>query len=67
MKVKIPKQIQAGGHWYKIILDERIDNFGQRGDINYKKQTIAINPNNPASQREESLIHELHHLVNQVY
>jgi len=67
MKVKITSPIQVGGHWYKIIRDGKIDDFGHLGDINYRTQTITIDPNKPTSQQEESLIHELHHLVNQVY
>jgi len=65
--VKLPNKIQVGGHWYKLVLDSRVKDFGQRADINYEKQRISINPNQPQSQKEESFLHEALHFVEQVY
>lgn len=67
VKIEVPSRIQIGGHYYKVIMDDRISDFGQRGDINYLRQKITVRVNSPISQRSESLVHEVIHFINQVY
>ena len=67
MKIKVPKLVQVGGHWYGIIFDEGQRDDGHAATTVWRKQRMAIDPSLPESGKVESLVHEIIHLVNQVY
>ena len=64
MKVKIPKEIKIGTLDYTITLDPYIwKEDAQKGQVNYMKLTIKLDPQIPESQRSLTLIHEVIHIV----
>tara|TARA_Y100000310_G_scaffold177357_1_gene177442 strand:+ start:9354 stop:9719 length:366 start_codon:yes stop_codon:yes gene_type:complete len=66
--VKIPKQIKVGGHTYRIIYEPHLSkDTGNRGHINHRKQIIGIDPENPKSQQDATLLHEIIHLTETVF
>jgi len=67
MKIKVPKQIQVGGHWYKIVFDKSQQPDGHAATTVWRKQRIEIDPALPESGKVESLGHEIIHIINQVY
>ncbi len=67
MKIKVPSKVQVGGHWYAIKFDPDIKDDGYHGTTNYRKQEIALNPERPGSQMEETLVHEFLHVADEVY
>lgn len=62
--MRIPKQIKAYGFKYPVIQQKRIKG-GFIGEINHHQQKIKLVNNGKYSKRirEESLLHELIHLV----
>ena len=66
--VKIPKQIQIGGHTYEVFYKPYLskDN-GDRGVIKHRIQEIHIAPENPKSQRDVTIIHEIIHLMEFIF
>jgi len=66
--VKVPKQVQLGGHTYKIFYKPYLskDN-GIRGRINHRRQEIHIEPENPVSQQNATILHEIIHFIETIY
>ena len=67
MKLVIPPEIQIGGHTYSIVLNEDLKDDNDYGRVNHRLQKIELNPVRPMSQRIEAFIHELLHVINNVY
>ena len=66
--IKIPKQIQIGGHTYKVFYRPYLSkDDGNRGGINHRKQVIYIEPENPASQKNATMLHEILHFIETVF
>ena len=66
--VKVPKQIQIGGHTYKVLYKPYLSkDDGNRGGINHRKQVIYIEPENPASQKNATMLHEILHFIETVF
>ena len=66
--VKVPKQIQIGGHTYKVFYKPFLSkDDGNRGGINHRKQVIYFEPENPASQKNATLLHEILHFIETVF
>lgn len=65
--IKVPKQIQVGGHTYSIALSKDLKDSDSWGAVNNRLQIIVINIERPESQRVEALIHEILHVINNVY
>ena len=68
MKVKVPKQIKIGAHTYSVCYKQFLGkDMGFRGTIEHRLQEIWIDPDNPESQKAETLIHEVLHLIGSVF
>ena len=67
MKLVIPPEIQVGGHKYSIAFNENLKDDNDYGRVNHRLQKIELNPARPTSQRVEALIHELLHVISNVY
>ena len=68
MKIVIPKQIQIGGHIYKVKYKPYLSkDVGTRGSINHRKQEIYIEPENPLSQKNATILHEIIHFIEAVF
>jgi hypothetical protein len=67
MIIKVPVPIPVGGHLYSIILVPELQDENRNGSINYRTQTIRINPLTSSSQIREALVHEVLHCINYVY
>ena len=65
--VKVPRQITIGGHNYEVYFNPELRDENDWGNINFRKQIIAINPERPPSQKAAALIHEILHAVNRAY
>lgn len=64
MKVKIPKTIQVVGHTYKVLYKSHLSkDRGIRGRINHRLQEIQIEPENPVSQKNQTMLHEILHFI----
>lgn len=68
MKVKVPKQIKIGSHTYAVMYRYHLGkDEGFRGTIEHRPQEIHIDPINPLSQRNVTLLHECIHLITTVW
>lgn len=67
MKIMVKKQYQVGGHIYTVVLDADLEKQNDWGATDHTGQRIYINPFRAESQMTESLIHELVHVVNEVF
>lgn len=67
MKLVIPPRIQIGGHTYSVVLNVDLKDDNDYGRVNHRLQKIELNPARPMSQRVEAFIHELLHVINNVY
>lgn len=68
MNIKIPQVIQIGSHKYSIQFREwDMRDGGYYSRVNHRRQVIEIDPTRPASQRIYALIHEVGHIINNVY
>jgi len=66
--VKIPKHISVGGHTYSITHKPLLSKEnGIRGHIVHNRQIIQIEPENPLTQRNVTLLHEAIHLVDAIF
>ncbi len=66
--IKVPEQIQIGAHAYKILYKPYLSkDSGERGRINHRKQEIYIEPENPISQQNATLLREIIHLIENVF
>jgi len=63
--MKIPKIIRGYGYVYKVIQKKDLRDRSGRWDgmINYKEKCIKLRKNVHHSDREQSLLHEIVHLV----
>jgi len=68
--MKIPKKIYYDGHIYKVKQLVHVDTRQAKkekvlylGVYSYKKQTVKIRKTLPQTQKEQSLLHELLHMV----
>ncbi|KKN21395.1 hypothetical protein LCGC14_0925800 [marine sediment metagenome] len=65
--IKIPKQIQIGAHVYNIFYKPHLSkDSGNRGQINHRKQIIFIDSENPTSQQNATIFHEVIHFIDTV-
>ena len=67
MKLIVKKQYQVGGHIYTVVLDADLEKQNDWGVTDHISQRIYINPFRAESQMTESLIHELIHIVDEVF
>lgn len=67
MKLLIQPKIQVGAHTYSIRFNEDLKDDGDYARVNHRTQVIEINPLRPKSQIYESYIHEMLHIINNVY
>jgi len=66
--IKIPKQIQIGGHTYQVFYKPYLSSdSGNRGRINHRKQVIHIEPENPISQQNVTILHEIIHFTENIF
>ena len=64
---KVPKQVQVGGHIYHIALSQNLKDSDSNAITNNRLQIIVINAERPESQKVEGLLHEIIHVVNNIY
>lgn len=66
--IKIPKQIQIGGHTYQVFYKPYLSkDDGIRGSIIHRKQVIYIEPENPISQQNATILHEILHFIDTIF
>jgi len=61
--MKIPKEIKIGGHLYKIDITKN-EEFPSCGRLDRSKGIISIKNSLIQSEKEETLIHEIFHAIN---
>ena len=73
-KMKLPNQIKAGGHIYKILKNyhfkEKTDLFGQSDHALLQVRIVKYDGGGnqlAESKIEEIFIHELLHIINEIY
>lgn len=67
MIIPVPQEIQIGSHTYRITFDKALEDTRDYGAVNHRTQEIFINPTRPPSQRAETLVHEILHVINHVF
>lgn len=68
MKVKIPKQIKLGVHSYGIRYNSHLRcDEGSVGCSRHRSQVIEIEPDQADSQKYETFIHEVLHIIDRQY
>jgi len=65
--IKVPRTIRIGGHQYTIVFSQGVSDAGDYGRVNHRTLTIELAPERPMSQKAASLIHEILHIINNVY
>lgn len=66
--IKVPKQIQVGGHSYKVLYKSHLSKDDDiRGCIRHRQQEIWIEPENPLSQKNATILHEIMHFANVIF
>lgn len=61
---RIPSSIQVGGHTYEIVT---IAAMPDNASVTHRLQRILINLESPESRRISGLMHEILHIVSDVY
>ena len=67
MEIKIPKIIKIGSHSYKVYFDEREDDGDFRGSALHSHHEILLNPSLHKEQLRITFIHEVLHIIGQVF
>ena len=68
MKVKIPNTIKIATHSYKVVFDANLrHDEASYGQVNHREQIIRLEASIPPSLRDQTLIHEIVHIVDRVY
>ena len=68
MKVKVPKEIKIATHPYKVAYDSHLrHDEACYGQVNHRNQKINIELSVPLSVKNQTLIHEIVHIVDKVY
>lgn len=62
--MRVPGSIQVGGHTYEVV---KIPFMPDNAAVTHRLQRILVNMESPNSQRTVGLIHEILHVVNEVY
>ncbi len=65
--IKVPKQIQIGGHTYTIGLSRDLKDSNSNAAVNHRLLAILIDSDRPESQKIEGLFHEVIHIINRIY
>lgn len=63
--MKIPKKLKVGGHIIKVKMME--NDSGKYGAFDSSKGEIYICGSVPQTQQEETLIHEIFHVMNSTF
>lgn len=67
-KIRVPKEIKVGGHTYKVTYRKFLGkDTGDRGVTAHRRQKIEVDPDNPYSQKNATLLHEILHLIEIVF
>ncbi len=68
MKVKVPSEIKIATHTYRVRYDSHMrHDEACYGQVNHREQTIDIETSIPPSVMNQTLIHEIVHIVDKVY
>lgn len=68
MEIKVPKEIKMGVHPYQIRFNRYLWMEEQlQGSVNRIKQIVEIEADLPQSQRNVTLLHEVIHIINDIY
>jgi len=68
MKIKVPQKIKIATHEYSVSYAEHLsEDEGFRGLCNHRTQTIEIEPSLPPSRKDQTLLHEVGHIIKRVY
>jgi len=65
--VKIPGIIQIGSHHYRVYFDEREEDGDFRGSALHRYHEILLNPNLHREQLRVTFLHEVLHIISQVF
>ena len=66
MRVKVPNQIKIAGRIYKVLLEARlVREQGNRGEVRWDREEIALDTNLNLNQRTVSFLHELVHIIDE--
>ena len=65
--IKVPKQVQIGGHIYRIALSADIKDSDCHAAVNHRLLAILVSTDRPESQKIEGLGHEIIHIINNIY
>ncbi len=66
-KVKVPAQINVGGHKFRIKYDSDLDDENDSGKTHLIRYVIDINPNRTNERKALTLLHELLHAIDLIY
>ena len=68
MKVKVPKKIKIATHLYDVKYDLHLrHDEACYGQVNHRNQIISIETSVPPSIRNQTLLHEVIHIVDKTY
>lgn len=59
--MRIPRSIKIGGHTFRILKEHKLEFLGT---MHLGSTVIRLNPNQSASQRESTLLHEIIEAIN---
>ena len=68
MKIKVPREIHLASHKYTVKFDPHMrHDEACYGQVNHRRQEINIETSVPPSTRNQTLLHEVIHVVDRVY
>ena|SRR3990167_9882309 len=67
-EMKIPKKLKIGGHIYRVVFQKETDLASNDcGKTDRVKGIVAIDKDLIQSEKEETLFHEIMHIINNEY
>ena len=68
VKIKIPNKVKIASHEYRIEFNPLLwHEEGLKGCANHIKQKIQVDPVLAPSQKLTTLLHEINHIISEVY
>ena len=68
MRIKVPREIKMASHKYTVKFDPHMrHDEACYGQVNHRRQEINIETSVPPSTRNQTLLHEVLHIIDNVY
>ena len=66
-EIKVPKEIQIGGHTYKLYFNEMVEKDGHYATLLHDSQEVWFCKGRPQTQMVQTFLHEMVHIISRAY